>query len=502
MNKYEKRTKFRPLLVLAFAACGVAVTATAQTDTGTLQRQTVERQRRFSELEQLQLDNRLRANEDVPAGQRALIDYGGYVTLQYFSIDDRNGNNHGLRQPDFVAYGRLNLDAANEVFARFRTSYQDFNRGDSFTGRGNEWTDFELERGYYRFDLAKYEGAYKGKSIPYNVTFQVGRDLVYWANGLVLGEVIDGGILDLSWGNVTAELIAGITPVRTVDFDSSRPNFDHNTRRGFYGGMVTWSPDTPDMGKHHPFVYGLIQQDYNSSDFLAQGNIKTQFDYNSYYIGVGSNGSLSDHLLYGVEATYEGGNTRSNSYSISGLSLVPVNQTRNEIKAFAADFRLDYLLTDRRNSRFSFEALGATGDSDRGNSSTTFNGNAPGTSDRAFNSFGLINSGLAFAPEVSNLGFVRFGASTYPFEDVKAFRRLQVGVDYFIYNKFQRHAPIGERSNVGRYLGNEPDVYLNWQISSDVTLAARYGIFFPGSSTLISHSQNRQFVYVGVTFAF
>ena len=103
MKETQKRTVFRAALAL-FAACGLAITASAQTDGSALQRQTVDRQRRFDQLQQLQLDNRLRANEEVPAGQRALIDYGGYVTLQYFSIDDRNGNNHGLRQPDFVAF--------------------------------------------------------------------------------------------------------------------------------------------------------------------------------------------------------------------------------------------------------------------------------------------------------------------------------------------------------------------------------------------------------------
>jgi hypothetical protein len=476
--------------------------AAAQSNTGARQIQDIDRQRRFDELQQLQLDNRLRANQDVPVGQRALVDYGGYLTLQYFSIDDRAGDNHGLLQPDLVLYGRVNLDAANEVFARFRTSYQAFNKGDSFRGRGDEWINPDLERGYYRFDLAKYEGAYHGKTIPYNVTFQVGRDLVYWANGLTLGEVIDGGMIDLSWRNLSLNLIAGVTPVRTVDFDTSRPNFDRSTRRGFFGGMLNWSPDTPGFGTHHPFVYAISQQDFNTYNFLAQGNIRTRFDYNSYYIGVGSNGSLSDHLLYGVEATYEGGNTLSNSFAVSGLSILPVKQTRNDIQAFAGDIKLDYLLNDRHNSRISFEALAATGDKNRGNSSTTFNGSPPGKLDRSFNAFGLVNSGLAFSPEVSSLGFLRIGASTYPLPDSTAFKRLQLGFDFFAYEKLQRNAAFIERTNNKHYLGVEPDLYLNWQITSDVTLAARYGVFIPGTETLVSHSQLRQFVYAGVTFAF
>jgi hypothetical protein len=505
MKTKDNRDRKRPWLFHALAVLGLALAGMvqAQPDTGAGRAlQSIDRQRRFDELQQLQIDNRLRANEDVPIGQRALIDYGAYITAQYFSIDDRNANNHTLWQPEFVAYGRANLDAANEVFARFRASYMYFSPGDSFDGHGNRWTDFDLERGYYRFDLAKYEGAYKGKSIPYNFTGQVGRDLVYWANGLTLGEVLDGGIGDVTWGNLSLELIAGVTPTRTVDFDTSRPNFDHNTRRGFYGGMLTWNPDTPGVGKHHPYVYGVVQQDYNTFDFLAQGNIRTRFDYNSYYIGWGSTGSLTDHLVYGLEMVYEGGDTLSNSFALSGLSLLPIKQRRDNIQAGAADFKLDYLVNDSRNTRLSFEVLGATGDPNRGNSSTTFNGIAPGKTDHSFNAFGLVNSGLAFAPEISNLGFIRLGASTYPFVDVRAFRRMQTGVDFFFYEKLQKTGAFSERTNNRHALGVEPDLYLNWQISSDVTLAARYGVFIPSNATLVTHTQLRQFVYAGVTFAF
>ena len=449
-----RQTAMRGISVLWLLA--LAPLATAQ-PAGSRQVRDIERQRRFDELQQLQIDSRLRANEDIPANQRAMIDYGGYLTLQYFSIDDRNGDNHGLRQPELALYGRINLDAANEVFARVRGGYQDFNPGDKFTPRNDHWIDFDLERGYYRFDLAKYQGAYKGKTLPYNMTFQVGRDLVYWANGLTLGQVIDGGILDLSWRNLTLDLIAGVTPVRTVDFDVSRPNFDRSTRRGFYGGMLTWNPDTPDLGKHHPFIYALAQQDYNTYNFLVQGNLRTRFDYNSYYVGIGSTGSIGDHLLYGLEVAYEGGNTLSNSFSLSGLSIVPVKQSRNGIAAAAGDLRLDYLVNDKRNTRFSFEAVAASGDVNRGNSSTTFDGSKPRTRDKSFNGFGLINSGLAFAPEVSNLGFFRLGASTFPLPQTNPFRRMQVGVDYFLYEKLDRRGGFGERTNNRHYLGLEPD---------------------------------------------
>ena len=51
------------------------------------------------------------------------------------------------------------------------------------------------------------------------------------------------------------------------------------------------------------------------------------------------------------------------------------------------------------------------------------------------------------------------------------------------------------------FLGWEPDFFMNWQITNDVTIALRYGIFYPGSA-LTNNDQNRQFFFAGVTYAF
>ncbi len=40
------------------------------------------------QLDQLRLDNAQQPAKDVPIGQRVLLDYGGYFTYDYLSIDD------------------------------------------------------------------------------------------------------------------------------------------------------------------------------------------------------------------------------------------------------------------------------------------------------------------------------------------------------------------------------------------------------------------------------
>ena len=269
-----------------------------------------------------------------------------------------------------------------------------------------------------------------------------------------------------------------------------------NTRRGFYGGMATMQ-----VGQQRPFVYALWQRDYNTHDEATISTIPTHFDYNSFYIGTGSAGPLNDRLLYSAEAAYEGGRSISNSFKTGDGGLVPIPQTHDVIEAWAGDLRFDYLPPGDQHTRYSAEGIIASGDHDRQNTTTTFQGNETGTHDLAFNGFGLLNTGLAFAPTVSNMLAFRVGGSTFPFRDPELLSRVQLGSDLFLFNKLEKNAAVDEPSNNQRYLGWEPDFYLNWQFTSDVTFSARYGIFFPESGAL-QNTENRQFIFLQVTYAF
>jgi hypothetical protein len=470
--------------------CLLAIAGTAAAQQG--QRQQLERFDR--QMEQIQRETRVRADQSVPADQRALIDYGAYMSAQFVSIDDPEQRSHLLQQYDLVVYARVNVDGAHEFYGRVRTTYRAFREGESFDGNDNDWVEPTLDRGYYRFDLARYLSSSSGQVIDGDLAIQAGRQLVVWGNGLVLSEELDGGIVDFTAGPLTLEVLAGQTRESIFDIDPSRPGFDGDTKRAFYGGMLS-----AQLGKQRPYVYFVKQNDLNDDTVLNDGGTPpsvTRFEYESYYIGIGSTGDLSDNLLYSVEVAYEGGSNLSNAFPGAA-------QTEDNINAYAADVRLDYLLNDRRNTRFSGEGILASGDSDRQSSSTeTVGGNQPGTSDKAFNSFGLLNTGLAFAPSVTNLAALRVGASTYPWSDVQALRRLQTGVDFFVYGKLNPNAPIDEPTHKGdAWLGSEFDFYANWQLTSDLSLQARYGIFLPGSSPS-NDRDPRHFVLLGVTYAF
>lgn len=455
------------------------------------------------QLEQIRRDTILEVDPNVPLGQRTYIDYGAYVTAGYLSLDDNNDDNHVLRQYELFPYFRVNFDGAHELFFRGRAGWRDFNDGDSFDGRGDERIDPDIDAGYYRFDYARSRAAYRGEQVDHNLIVKGGRDLVYWGSGLVLSQDVDGVTLDLSWRNdLQLYVIGGVTPARTVDFDASRPRFDHNTRRGFYGAMLS-----KQLGEHRPYVYALAQRDYNDDDALVQGPIVTEFEYDSHYLGVGSAGSFGNRWLYSVEAVHEGGTALSNSFEGDSLFITPVAQAEEDIDAWAANLRLDYLLADVRRTRLTGEVIVASGDDDRVlSTSDTFGGNTPGTDDNAFNGFGLLNTGLAFAPQLSNLTSLRFGASTFPFADGGGvMSRVQVGTDVFLFYRTDDEAVIDEPLLIDAggepYLGWEPDVFLNWQVTSDVTLSVRYGVFFPNDEVFES-DEPRHFIYTGVTYAF
>jgi hypothetical protein len=495
--------------VVAIAAATSVVSVIRQASAQLGGQSPAEIQRFERQLEQIQRDTLYQVDTRVPIDQRATFDYGAYLSFTYFSIDDNNNLNHVLRQTQILPYARLNIDGVHEFFVRGIWGWRDFNEGDSFDGRGDEPIDGDLDVGYYRFDLARFNSAYRGKPITRDdFVFKGGRDFAVWGNGLVISERLDGATIDVVHGNLDAELLVGVTPTRTVDIDVSRPKFDFNTDRVFYGGQVGLRLG----GTQRAFVYGLAQQD-NNDETAIFGPVTTQFDYNSWYLGVGIGGPIGDRIVYGIEAAYEGGNNLTTSADINGPFVTPVEQVHEDIQAWAADARIDYLFPDARRSRMSGEFIIASGDPDRSNTGTTFGGNRAGTKDHAFNAFGLLNTGLAFAPTVSNIIVGRVGASTFPFRSSGTLGRIQVGTDFFVYGKTQEDAPIDEPTIEGvRYLGVEPDFFLNWQMTSDLTLAVRYGIFFPNDDAFPSRpelgggnsdpGEPRQFFSVSVTYAF
>ena len=78
-------------VVVVGCGIGVALACAAPRAAAQAELERFERQ-----LEQIQRDTRLRVDQRIPADQRTLFDYGGYLSLQYLSLDDQNAANLAL----------------------------------------------------------------------------------------------------------------------------------------------------------------------------------------------------------------------------------------------------------------------------------------------------------------------------------------------------------------------------------------------------------------------
>lgn len=459
-------------------------------------------QRLERSLRQAEVDYLLRANPALSIGERAMLEYGGLVNFAILAIDEVDQETHILRQTDVQLFAHLSIDGAHEFFGRLRFTYDDWNTGDDFDGRGDRLDQPLGDRWWYKFDLRRAIEASEGTSPDYNLTVKVGRQFVEFGSGIVLSDELYGVRVLGEIGPFEIEGLVGMTPSNSfIDFDSSRPDFDRNAERLFYGGKLAFTG----IDGHKPYVFALAQEDDNNDSLRTIGvagiATPTRFGYDSHYIGVGSTGTIVDRLLYTAEFVYQGGESLSTPIVLApGPTLA--TQTREDIEAWAAKFQLTYLVRGVNRTRLEFETLVASGDDDRlADTSNTIFGNKSGSSDKSFNAFGFSKTGLAFAAPISNLLMFRAGASTFPLPETKPFKNLQVGIDLFMFNKLDSDAPIDEGTSDDSYLGVEADVFVAWRITSDVALNVRYGIFVPGEAISVDHD-TRHFFYTGVSYSF
>lgn len=433
-----------------------------------------------------------RVDSNLSLPERSYLEFGGFLSTTLVFLNDSAGNSRRFFSPEVSLYGRASIDGVHTFFGRTRFQYREFSEGDSFDGRGDRWPEPFVDRFWYEFDLRQAAAAYQGKTIGGNINIRVGRQFIDWGAGLTLSENLYAVRPTFVFGRWSVDGVAGVTPgdESVTDFDSSRNEFNEETWRGYFGARLAYRT----RGNDEFYAYYLSQVDYNN-DGLSRPDLGFQVDheYNSQYLGFGSTGSFSTNILYVGEVVYEFGDNRSDP--LRGL------QEEEKIGAWAARGQLTYLFADRNNSRAEFECIFASGDPDRLVTSDTVGGNRAGTTDKAFNSLGFVNTGLAFAPSLSNIMTFRIGASTSPFVKIDGFERLQVGGDLFFVNKMDPRGPIDEPSSDDRFLGLEADAYLNYRITSDLAVGVRYGVFFP-SAAVESEKDTRHFIFLGMTLSF
>lgn len=435
---------------------------------------------------------RYRPDPSLSLEERSLLDAGGYLSFQAIFLQDGQNNGRTLLQPEMAVFARGSIDGAHSAFVRARVAYRDFSSGDSFDGRGDRLLEPVLDRYWYEFDLKNLREAGGDDPGSGNFNVRVGRQFIDWGSGLALSETLYAAKAVLTFDkSLRLEGLAGITPDHTIDFDTSRVDFDEKTRRTYFGGRLVYTDDSA----NEFYAFYLYSGDKYGTSVSRAPVVFTdaQFDNTSHYLGLGANVTLDANWALGIEGIAQLGTTFSDP--IRGP------QERTRVEAGAARLNLSYLFRDANRSRIELESLFGTGDDDRFSPTDTVGGNAPGTVDRSFNSLGFANTGLAFGAGVGNLWSTRLGFSFEPFPDMGPTSGLQCGVDAFLLNKVSTRAPIDEPSTSRRFLGGELDFFINYRFSSDLALQARYGVFLPSAGIDGLHSA-RHFTLLGIVFSF
>ena len=436
---------------------------------------------------------RIALDRQMPESRETGFDAGGWLTIAFFNYTDAAADAHRqLMQYSIRGWASFNHRGIHKVFFRGRLQYDDWADGDNPAGdpngRGDDF-DEEIERAWYQFDLGQLIALQSGQRPPVGFRLKVGRQFNTIGTALALSMRLDAIRADVTTQWVDFMFLFGNTDEESINIDTS-------DRIGHQDRMIFGVQATGKVGQHRPFVYFLLNDDHTDDRPVSRTQ---KYEYDSYYIGVGSQGELVSRLSYIAEVVFQWGDTYS--YNVSS--------GKDNIRAWAADAQLMYRFQGAMSPRVFFEYLFASGDNDRSGSSTaTTGGNMRGTQDNAFNAFGFRDTGVAFAPKISNIHMIMVGGSFFPFESgCRWVERMEFGTKVFFYTKANSGGATSDTTstNNASWLGWEWDVYCNWRITSDLVWTARYGFFDPGTAFTTTNGAGdniRHFFYTGVIFSF
>lgn len=471
------------LVIAASAVCVISAAARAQ-----LSLQTSPSSSAFLQLQrQIEEENRQKVFQALPMTQRVQVDWGGWFDWYTFLFDDGIESSRTLRTYDLRLWGAFSADqGAHEAYARMRLGWVNWNPGDSYDEfRENDTIGPNLERGWYQFDLKKALKAYQKTDLPFSLKTKIGRDFVTAGSAFAIALPLDHVQLQGEWAGFQTTFVVGKTPDSTPNIDQSFPVAGHSNRN-------IWIIEERYKGfdNHEPFVYVAFNSDHTGERPL---DLLQNYQYDSQYYGFGSTGELVQNLRYNTEWVFE----RGESFGDRRFMF------RDQIKAWAFDQEIEYLFSGPHKPRASLEYMFASGDPDRlGSPTNAEGGNRTNRVDNSFVGFGFRDTGLAFAPRLSNIHIWRAGASFLPLPEVEAAKNLELGTNWFLYHKNRGDGAVSDPTADRQtgYLGWEMDYFANYRVTSDLSLTVRFGTFFPGGA--FNDQTTRTFLLTGVTWSF
>jgi len=445
--------------------------------------QTSEDERRIQEKAWQALDP---AELAILKGEERLgFDYGFWINHLYadFTDDDNDSAASDATDKTYALDQRFWLRATlrppvdggydNEHSLYLRLKNKNTWRDPSDSNDRHDWDGPHVDYLFLTLDLR-----------PYGL--QVGRRFYGVGQGIAYSNVSDG-----------VEFLASFATWSLMGFASRtlphEDNLDQSVPGGKKSGRTYYGIEGRYIGIPNHGLYGFVvfQRDDGEEH---PGDATQDFDYDSEYFALGSEGTLLANLRYAAEAIFE-----------TGESFTSVTNQKQDIRAWATDISLTYDVQTAMQPTLYAEYAFGSGDSDRTNVTDTISGNTAGD-DTNFLYFGYLPTGYALSPRLSNLRMIKGGIALKPLEKVSFWnlKELSVSIDYYQYFKDEPAGGIfdTDATQNDRDIGYEIDLTVNWQPLSDLSLALEYGYFEPGDAYPSTTNDAAEYFSVSATTTF
>jgi hypothetical protein len=398
------------------------------------------------------------------------FDYGGYLRFGYYNFRDAD-NQHILRIWDLRLWANLVYKDMHQFYARMFTMYTDYNAGTQYYYQDeNNLDSLRGDVVYYHGDISRMLDI-----TDYGQTsIRLGRDYFTVGMGMILDRRGDGGKLDYGNGPFNANLFACRTVWSEDMMDRTHPDFGHDKRKFF--GIQANDELTREADVFGYLVWERFDSEEYINDPLWDPNLRWGDD--TVNGGLGLRGVAGAGINYSTELSLQGGRRWSSIFDTNSNGYYH----RDDVLAWALNANATYTFRQYEMlPRLEGQFLYGSGDKDAGNTLDTIGGNEPGTAYNGFTSYGYINTGISFFPQITNLRILRLGTVASLFRDHEVMGEMEFGMNYFYYNRIKERGGISDRLAVPgtSFIGWELDAYTSWRPFSDLTILLQYGYFFP-----------------------
>ncbi|PKK90806.1 MAG: hypothetical protein CVV64_07970 [Candidatus Wallbacteria bacterium HGW-Wallbacteria-1] len=408
------------------------------------------------------------------------LEWGGWLNVSYYAFDEED-NQQGK---DDILDDLFNLDnriwikktttTGNFFYLRTKTAYRRFGWSRGITFDLDDTEQLGIDMAYVDFGAGPKH------------RFRLGRQYLHLGRGLVYSNVHDA----LSWngmfGNWSLSAFFSQSLPNENNLDYSVPGASDAQKRHFISVSGRYRTS---RGSDY-YLYYLTQRDNSTEKPEDNGQ---EYDYDSQYLGFGTEGLFSKDFQYYAELVREDGKSFARGQ----------NTVREQIDAWAAILGTKYYSQARTHPVFSLEWAFGSGDGDRNNVLTTANGNLAGTKDRNFLYFGSYDGGSALAPRLSNMSILRLGFSFKPFEKYWRFKDFTFSAIYSDYTRLRENGAISdlEATIPGvSDIGKEIDLYVKWRIFSDLSLNMNFAKFDPGDAFAVGTRDSETLFMTSISF--